>query len=404
MERITGGLADYMPDEAFDPEQLAKGIEVELEHTDSYEEAKEIAKDHLMEIPNYYDYLEEMEIKATSNPVKSKAQWRWAHWALKNGVITQKQFNEIMEGSKSYKRLPERVGTRKNPQEALDEGFITVEEYERLIKEDNVSRSPVKRAIRQTRQHRPSAKKKLVSRIVEADALLPEHKRYTGRKRVKRLTKDATFDLDVQRAYKKYGIGPDTSFGKKNRKRLREVTQHPSHLDQRKVAKHARKGWKEFAGVDPNHVVAIEGVPVKGSFNGVLITEIVGKTAESGRDVVIQPPQGKPMYLIWSNGGRTFELVGTPAATAELARDFAAIGETVLLKHIDYLASRYPKVPGRRRTYENTRGDLGIYFTHEIAHEAYLTWNEESGSGARFPIRVIGARGKKLVDGAGIHL
>ena len=42
-------------------EQLKKGIEVEHEHTDSVFLATQIAKDHLAEIPDYYDRLEIME-------------------------------------------------------------------------------------------------------------------------------------------------------------------------------------------------------------------------------------------------------------------------------------------------------------------------------------------------------
>lgn len=58
------------PDEDFDPDQLAKGIEVEKEHTDDPELAKQIAKGHLVEVPNYYitkdgeDRLKKMEDEA----------------------------------------------------------------------------------------------------------------------------------------------------------------------------------------------------------------------------------------------------------------------------------------------------------------------------------------------------
>jgi hypothetical protein len=41
--------------------QLEKGIRVEMEHTTDPEIAKEIALDHLMEDPNYYDKLEKIE-------------------------------------------------------------------------------------------------------------------------------------------------------------------------------------------------------------------------------------------------------------------------------------------------------------------------------------------------------
>jgi hypothetical protein len=50
------------PDDV-DPDQLEKGIEVEMEHTENPEIAMKIALDHLAEHPYYYDYLEEMEEK-----------------------------------------------------------------------------------------------------------------------------------------------------------------------------------------------------------------------------------------------------------------------------------------------------------------------------------------------------
>lgn len=49
------------PDNKFDPKQLEIGTDTELEHTDSNESAKEIAKDHLSELPDYYTRLKKME-------------------------------------------------------------------------------------------------------------------------------------------------------------------------------------------------------------------------------------------------------------------------------------------------------------------------------------------------------
>jgi len=64
-EKIPGGLAEGKPDSDFDPAQLEKGVKVELEHTDDVGTAKEIAKDHLTELPSdYYTRLEKMEEKA----------------------------------------------------------------------------------------------------------------------------------------------------------------------------------------------------------------------------------------------------------------------------------------------------------------------------------------------------
>lgn len=54
-ERVKGGLADFVPDSAFDKSDLEKGIKVEMEHTNDRTIAKEIAKDHLLEDPKYYD-------------------------------------------------------------------------------------------------------------------------------------------------------------------------------------------------------------------------------------------------------------------------------------------------------------------------------------------------------------
>jgi hypothetical protein len=43
--------------------QLKKGIKVEREHSKHDEVAKEIALDHIAELPDYYDRLDKMEKK-----------------------------------------------------------------------------------------------------------------------------------------------------------------------------------------------------------------------------------------------------------------------------------------------------------------------------------------------------
>jgi len=60
-QQLAGGLADKRKPEDFDPKALAKGIKVELEHTDDEDLAQEITMDHLTEDPNYYDKLEKVE-------------------------------------------------------------------------------------------------------------------------------------------------------------------------------------------------------------------------------------------------------------------------------------------------------------------------------------------------------
>jgi len=65
-DKIPGGLADKGPPEGVDPAQVAKGVRVEMEHTDDPQIAREIAYDHLTEDPNYYDKLEKIEKSGAS--------------------------------------------------------------------------------------------------------------------------------------------------------------------------------------------------------------------------------------------------------------------------------------------------------------------------------------------------
>ena len=71
---LEGGLAEEMtPDEIAEKHgvslkeieaQIERGKKVEKEHTDDPEVAERIAMDHLVEIPDYYDWLEKMEEEA----------------------------------------------------------------------------------------------------------------------------------------------------------------------------------------------------------------------------------------------------------------------------------------------------------------------------------------------------
>jgi hypothetical protein len=55
VDQLPGGEADSKKPEDFDPEKLAIGIKVEMEHTDDENKAREIAMDHLAENSAYYD-------------------------------------------------------------------------------------------------------------------------------------------------------------------------------------------------------------------------------------------------------------------------------------------------------------------------------------------------------------
>jgi len=60
-DKIPGGLADKKKPSDFDSKKLKEGIKVELEHTSDKKIAQEIAMDHLMEDPDYYKKLKEVE-------------------------------------------------------------------------------------------------------------------------------------------------------------------------------------------------------------------------------------------------------------------------------------------------------------------------------------------------------
>lgn len=60
-ELIPGGRAAGLSPLDFDPIQLQSGIEVEMEHTDDWRVAQEIAMDHLTEDSDYYIKLETID-------------------------------------------------------------------------------------------------------------------------------------------------------------------------------------------------------------------------------------------------------------------------------------------------------------------------------------------------------
>jgi hypothetical protein len=66
-ELIKGGLGDGRRDKLFDKRQLHMGVRVEMEHTSSPRIAREIARDHLTEFPQYYNYLANMERQMTKD-------------------------------------------------------------------------------------------------------------------------------------------------------------------------------------------------------------------------------------------------------------------------------------------------------------------------------------------------
>lgn len=61
-DKLPGGAADDMSNKEFDAEQLKIGTEHEMEHTVDRKKAEEIAKDHLLEDPNYYKKIKKIEM------------------------------------------------------------------------------------------------------------------------------------------------------------------------------------------------------------------------------------------------------------------------------------------------------------------------------------------------------
>lgn len=71
-KKLPVGKHNNMDDSLFDPVQLRMGVKVEYEHTNDFEVAKAIAKDHLAELPDYYTRLAKMEKEGRAALQKTK--------------------------------------------------------------------------------------------------------------------------------------------------------------------------------------------------------------------------------------------------------------------------------------------------------------------------------------------
>lgn len=68
---LSVGKHNDVLDDQFDANELKMGIKIESEHTDDPDIAKSIAKDHLMEIPDYYTRLKAMEARAKTKDAET---------------------------------------------------------------------------------------------------------------------------------------------------------------------------------------------------------------------------------------------------------------------------------------------------------------------------------------------
>ena len=73
-EHLKGGIGDETDIKDINKKELEMGIEVEMEHTNDLELAKEIAIDHLTEIPDYYTRLQDMEQDADIDTISIDVQ------------------------------------------------------------------------------------------------------------------------------------------------------------------------------------------------------------------------------------------------------------------------------------------------------------------------------------------
>lgn len=144
-DKLHGGKGDDKPDSDYDLKQLAIGIKHESEHTDDKNIAKEIAKDHLSEDPNYYkkiakieegifDWLgltreQEKELYSDySQPIEDIPLWIGA-FPLKHmeEVRRSKKFDVIILMANDVVELAQRFQAQKY-QQYKNEGFI-IDEY-----------------------------------------------------------------------------------------------------------------------------------------------------------------------------------------------------------------------------------------------------------------------------------
>jgi len=69
-DRMKGGKADKLTPSMFPRRALQRGTKHELEHTDDWKKAMEIAMDHLAEDARYYYKLEKMERHAKKDDAR----------------------------------------------------------------------------------------------------------------------------------------------------------------------------------------------------------------------------------------------------------------------------------------------------------------------------------------------
>jgi len=127
-DKIKGGVSDGMSAEDIAKKhgvdikkinsQIKMGIKIELEHVDDKDLAREIAIDHLFEIPDYYTRLEKMENSAKKD-MKTEGKENITEFARRMRELAglsegqeKKTLKTVNEGFESFKSYVDRDGDK----------------------------------------------------------------------------------------------------------------------------------------------------------------------------------------------------------------------------------------------------------------------------------------------------
>jgi len=91
---IHGGMGDKACYCKMDQRQLDMGQKVEMEHTTDPKKAREIAGDHLVETPDYYDRLHELEEDFEKDHRKAGVTYIHPH-QRKGGTCVKGHFRKL---------------------------------------------------------------------------------------------------------------------------------------------------------------------------------------------------------------------------------------------------------------------------------------------------------------------
>jgi hypothetical protein len=97
-DKIPGGKADKKNPKDFNPQALAQGIKIEMEHTKDKKIAQEIAMDHLTEDPKYYEKLKQVEKAELSKALDPAAEVSAKRDKIKNVIRKLKRKRKQMLG------------------------------------------------------------------------------------------------------------------------------------------------------------------------------------------------------------------------------------------------------------------------------------------------------------------